>query len=152
MWCRAHVRWFSAAAPPRKTNCCLVLTPLVFSVVLGSARTRCGLAHDARTRADARRPYSVVSFVLNTILFASPDFKCGCRCRAYSTPDGEYTFDINDVRPLTSRLRPTADARAAQPRYTNVVNGVNVWKTPLIDNRNQCVCLGGGALRFQHSC
>ena len=27
--------------------------------------------------------------------------------------------------------------RDAQPRYTNVVNGVNVWKTPLIDNRNQ---------------
>ncbi len=27
----------TAPLPPRKTNCCLVLTPLVFSVVLGSA-------------------------------------------------------------------------------------------------------------------
>jgi hypothetical protein len=63
---------------------------------------------------------AVVSFVLNTILFASPDFKCGCRCRAYSTPDGSYTFSVTD------------------PRYTNVVDGVNVWKSPLIDGRNQC--------------
>jgi ABC-type multidrug transport system ATPase subunit len=52
-------------------------------------------------------------------LFASPDFKCGCRCRSYSTPDGAYTFNVND------------------PQHTNVVDGVSVWKSPLIDGRNQ---------------
>ena len=83
-----------------------------------------------------------MSYVLNTILFASPDFKCGCRCRAYSTPDGAFTFNVNDVRvPPGERVACHGLTRAAQPRYTNVVNGVNVWKTPLIDNRNQCVCI-----------
>ena len=64
----------------------------------------CAVTDEGLTNAAA-----VVSYVLNTILFASPDFKCGCRCRAYSTPDGAYTFDINDVRNLhASALRATA--------------------------------------------
>ena len=39
-----------------------------------------------------------MSFVLNDVLFAMDDFKCGCRCSAYTTPDGFQTFTVTDVR------------------------------------------------------
>jgi hypothetical protein len=39
-----------------------------------------------------------VSYVLNNLLFALPDFQCGCRCSAYTTPDGFQTFSVSDVR------------------------------------------------------
>jgi ABC-type Na+ transport system ATPase subunit NatA len=36
----------------------------------------------------------VLSFVVNEILFAQPQLRCGCLCTAYTPPDGGYTFTL----------------------------------------------------------
>jgi ABC-type Na+ transport system ATPase subunit NatA len=36
----------------------------------------------------------VLSYVVNEVLFAQPQLRCGCLCTAYTTPDGGYTFKL----------------------------------------------------------
>jgi hypothetical protein len=102
------------------TNCCLVLTPLVFSVVLGGARVAAAAAPrggstkvpHARTpltpssHLPARCPRAVVSFVINNILLSGAEYQCGCLCKEYTAPDG-YVFAFANVRPF-ARERCTA--------------------------------------------
>ena len=90
----------------RGTNLCLVLTPLTFSVVLGSASAlraclNCSPGSDLQPTTAPPLPVSraVVSFVINNVLLNTPDFKCGCLCTAYTTPDGAFTFSYSNVRP-----------------------------------------------------
>jgi hypothetical protein len=96
-----------------------VLTPLVFSVVLGGARVAAAAAPrggstkvpHARTpltpssHLPARCPRAVVSFVINNILLSGAEYQCGCLCKKYTAPNSTlrpdgYVFDFAEVRPF----------------------------------------------------
>jgi hypothetical protein len=40
----------------------------------------------------------VLNVVVNDVLFKQPNLQCGCRCRAFTAPDGNFTFDLASVR------------------------------------------------------
>jgi hypothetical protein len=95
-----------------RTNCCLVLTPLVFSVVLGG-----------EPRAAARRPPqvhlcslstprgAVISYLLNNLVFSADTFKCGCQCQAYSVGDVVYERNSTVRAPRQRLLLRSAHAQ-----------------------------------------
>lgn len=110
----------------RKTNCCLVVSPVIFSVVLASA---------SRASFDPKRewsdspsslflhfplrpgccasdspllPSTVIQIAINTV-FDSEQFKCGCQCKAYK--GGNETFTLAAVRSQWQQPRHVSRAR-----------------------------------------
>jgi hypothetical protein len=64
---------------------------------LRARRTRAHTHASALLRCTAAAA-PVLNFVVNDVLFSQPNLQCGCRCRALTTPDGNFTFDLATVR------------------------------------------------------
>jgi hypothetical protein len=136
----------AASSCTRKTNACLVLTPLVFSVVLGGARRRRPHAPRARcTRpSQPRVPPRSRQLRVQRHRVCVRDVQVRlplprlCHAGRRRSVQRQRRASTPPVRPRHAPAAP-ADASRPQPRYATLVDGELVWNEPLVDSStNKC--------------